>query len=207
MKKDNRDAFAAIGRVFPAGDRVLVSVLILYARPRRAEPALLPCEGPLRRRRARGAPPRDHRGRRRDLARGVHDRPRRHPGRSDDHRARRRAEEARRRQTAAGALLLAEQARDVHEQRALRRRAAPVLHASLLRERGLRTGRRLVARANLGVAQASGSCRITCAAKVRTSSSRGASSARRWILCTRDASPVASGSGTAEGRESVSACT
>jgi hypothetical protein len=32
MKGDNRDAFAAIGRVFPSGDRVVVSVLILYAK-------------------------------------------------------------------------------------------------------------------------------------------------------------------------------
>lgn len=32
MKSDNKDAFAAIGRVFPSGDRVVVSMLILYAR-------------------------------------------------------------------------------------------------------------------------------------------------------------------------------
>jgi hypothetical protein len=32
MKSDNKDAFAAIGRVFPSGDRVVVSVLILYAK-------------------------------------------------------------------------------------------------------------------------------------------------------------------------------
>jgi hypothetical protein len=32
MNGDNRDAFAAIGRVFPSGDRVVVSVIFLYTR-------------------------------------------------------------------------------------------------------------------------------------------------------------------------------